>query len=552
MTTEVPKHLVDNRLAEALGGFGLKPSVESDYSYDVELFIKVHVGGDNVALVTEPFDCSDDRVRVVKIAGHLLERKDVECAVAVCYSGRVPHESTEETRYAWRIIRKPEQDSEWMSGGIAELAFSIALSPGGPREPGDTARALVDNLVECNAGPLVAALPFSSATSRTFEGLRRVVAEVFYIEVIIASHDSERVGFSVDGEKPEVLLVCKPRAAVGEGSSVTRVVNLARNPSSAEEAQSVASHIEGRIRAGKEPKRESGSVYQVEGTELCEGDWGAVRLFSPFLREQFLQLTRGCIFPKTFLGKIADIGPTGRSVRDAFLRRRLAPDLQEYGAFWGHDNESTRTMRVEADSSVWPHPGKEKRARRYWGRRSNLLLPYQPNLSSVRLMAVRLDEPSLGSMWTNCTIRSGCGESEQLEKALCVYLNSTVGILAMLGGLSRGDKLVRRRAAEHEWETLAVPDFANCDYALEALVTAFDESGDLELLPLPQSKGCPVRNAIDAVVCEALGIGSELVQSIRRLIVAEPSVKGESGKRRESSHAGGQQLSLLCYIDLNK
>ena len=332
--------------------------------------------------------------------------------------------------------------------------------------------------------------------------------------------------------------------AIGDGSAAIKVVNLAWNPSSAEEAESVASHIKDRIRAGKEPERESGSVHQVEGAELCEGDWGAVRLFSPSLRDHYRQLLRGDMFPMTRLGEIADIGTTGRSVRDAFSRRRLAAGLPEYKAFWGHDNKSTRTMRVEADSPVWPHSDEGKHARRYWGLRSNLLLPYQPNLSSVRLMAVRLDEPSLGSMWTNCTIRPGCGESEQLEKALCVYLNSTVGILAILGGLSRGDKLVRRRAAEQEWETLAVPDFTNCDSALEALVTAFDESGDLELLPLHQSEGCQRRNAIDAVVCRALGISDETVRAIRRHIIAEPSLITTNNAEKKAPRVNGQQMSL--------
>ena len=97
-----------------------------------------------------------------------------------------------------------------------------------------------------------------------------------------------------------------------------------------------------------------------------------------------------------------------------------------------------------------------------------------------------------------------------------------------------------------------MPDFAHHDAAPKALASAFDELGDLELLPLPQLDVCPVRNAIDAAVCEALGICSKLVHSIRMHVVAEPSVTGGSRKRRESPHAGDQQLSFLRYIDLNK
>ena len=133
-----------------------------------------------------------------------------------------------------------------------------------------------------------------------------------------------------------------------------------------------------------------------------------------------------------------------------------------------------------------------------------------------------------------------------------MYLNSTVGILAMLGGFNHDKELTRRRSTVTGWELLAVPDFAHCDAAMKALATAFDELGNCTLLPLPHMDVCPVRDAIDTTVCEALGISKKLVQCIRRLIVAEPSVKGKSGKRRESPYAGGQQLSLLRCIDLNK
>ena len=183
----------------------------------------------------------------------------------------------------------------------------------------------------------------------------------------------------------------------------------------------------------------------------------------------------------------------------------------------------------------------------FWERRSRLLLPLQPYLPKVRAMAVRLDEPTLGSMWTNCRIRQGCQEPEQLEKALCMYLNSTFGILAMLGGFTRSEDLKRRRPTVREWKMLAVPDFYQLDGALMALAAAFDELCDCEMSPLSQSDTCPVRNAIDHAVCEALGISNELVQSIRQHVVAEPSVSTEGSTQQKLPQAERQQpLFDLC------
>ena len=285
-------------------------------------------------------------------------------------------------------------------------------------------------------------------------------------------------------------------------------------------------------------------MQEVGYEELYEGDWGAVRLLSPFLRERFLQLKNRGMFPETHRRAVADIGPTGRSVRDAFSRRQLAPDVQEYKALWGQDNDRTQTMRATAVSSVWAHPERLSKAGRYWDHRSRLLLPLQPYLPKVRSMAVRLDEPTLGSMWTNCGIKPICREPEQFEKALCVYFNSTIGILAMLGSFTCSESLLRQRPTVQELKKLTVPDFTQEDGVLKVLAASFDELGERVLLPLSQSETCPVRRAIDHAVCEALGISNELVQSIRQHVVAEPSVMTEGSMGEKSPQVEAPQTSF--------
>ena len=163
--------------------------MESGDSDGVQLFIRVRVGGDGVALVTESTDGSEGRARTVEAAERLLERKDVKCAVAVCYSSNVPYESTEETRYALRVIRGSRQVSEWMTGGIADLALTIMLSPASPRATGDAALALAENLSECNANALVKVLPFSAATGWALVEIRQIMAKAFQVDFIISSHD---------------------------------------------------------------------------------------------------------------------------------------------------------------------------------------------------------------------------------------------------------------------------------------------------------------------------------------------------------------------------
>ena len=552
MSTDIPKNLLVSRLSEALRDFGLEPSVETGASNGVELFIRVLVGRDDVAVVMESHDRKEGRKRAEQATMLLLKRNDVKCAVAVCYAGRDSHESTEHPRYTWRVVHKPGQDSDWMTGGLAGLALTVMLSPAGLTKPGDAARALVNNLVEYNAGALVRIIPMAAATNETFVETRRLLVRAYHLDFIMAYHDGKRAGFSWTGNKREVLLVCRPRSSARDSMSATQAINLAKSPSTAEGVRAIATCIKQDIESGDESVDEFGSVRRVDYAELHDGDWGALHFLSPFLREQFLQLKRGGMFRSVHLGAIADIGPTGRSVRDAFSKRQLAPDAQGYKAFWGHGSASVQTMRAKAVSNIWAHPERLKSARRHWNRRSRLLLPLQPHLPKARLMAVRHDQLMLGSMWTNCRIRIPEDEQADHEKALCVYLNSTLGILSMLGGSTRRNDFNRLWPTVEDMKRLPVPDFSQKAGALPALAAAFDESGDRNMSPLRQLDTCPVQNAIDAAVCDAMGISDELIRAIGQHLVAEPSVAGGTGERQALPKVvGQQQLFDLLIRDNN-
>ena len=168
-----------------------------------------------------------------------------------------------------------------------------------------------------------------------------------------------------------------------------------------------------------------------------------------------------------------------------------------------------------------------------------MLFPVAPYLPKARTTAVRLDEPTIGSMWTNCTISKQENEQAEYERALCVYFNSTLGILSMLGSFKPMERLFRLESTATALSKLPVPDFTKCSGALSALAASFDELGECELSPLPESDICPVQYAIDRAVCGALGIQEELVHLIRWHLVSEPTVTGERYQIEE------RQLSFL-------
>ena len=65
-------------------------------------------------------------------------------------------------------------------------------------------------------------------------------------------------------------------------------------------------------------------------------------------------------------------------------------------ALWQHDTDVTQSMFARPDSHVVSKLKYRKRADKYWGQRSRLLLPTHLNLPTIMAVAVRLSVSSLG------------------------------------------------------------------------------------------------------------------------------------------------------------
>ena len=80
-----------------------------------------------------------------------------------------------------------------------------------------------------------------------------------------------------------------------------------------------------------------------------------------------------------------------------------------------------------------------------------------------------------------------------MEKALCVYLNSSIGVLALLGNRTNRE-ISYPRFSSDDLIKLVVPNFAVIgEAAVAKLATAYDAHAADVLLPLPQMDADPVR-----------------------------------------------------------
>ena len=151
-------------------------------------------------------------------------------------------------------------------------------------------------------------------------------------------------------------------------------------------------------------------------------------------------------------------------------------------------------------------------------------MPTHLSLPTIRMVAVQLDLPALGSLWVPCKPIFDGVDVEVLEKALCAYLNSSVGVLAILG--NRTNKTLHYPTlAIHDMRSIPVPDFGTLPAgALYKMADSFDALVNAPFGLLREMDTCESRLALDTTVRNALGIDTEGVAMVRRAITFEPSV----------------------------
>ena len=380
---------------------------------------------------------------------------------------------------------------------------------------------LAEDLVKCERGTVAVVLPTVGATNFSTRLLRMYLAEKFHVDTIVTSHDPSRIYFSENTNIGEMLLICR-RWENTRDKPDTKVVNLIDNPATPTAAIGVAREIV------------TGNVDRIKGTlqewpreRIEAGNWGAVQFLSPYLCEQFSQLKEGKLFGTRALGLFAVVGPAGQRIRDAF-RRSALPDKNAMVALWYHKTDITQTMLAQTDTYIVPKAEKRNLAQSYWAKRGRLMIAARTFLPTIRCISVRVSQEALGSLWVPCKPKQNTKFSEQiLEKALCVYFNSTLGVLAILGDRTN-KKPTYPQLSLDDMRRIPVPDFNVLgESQVTALATAYDTLCNFTLQPLPRMEECETRKALDRTVTSALGIAPEIVASIRRELTREPSVTGK-------------------------
>ena len=362
---------------------------------------------------------------------------------------------------------------------------------------------------EKEGSTLAMVLPLTFATDVAGRECRIMLAERLYIDTIICSHDPTRIYFSENTSIGEILLI--GRRQIQNEPRATRIVKLVWNPATPADADVLAQRIL------RKDLKDWGIIQDWPYERVIDGDWGSVQFLSVHLCNTFVDLRTGHIIPIIQLGALSVVGPEGRRIRDAFTRTNMPASSMR--ALWFNDTSLTQSLAVDPDCYIVSKGGKKDHlAKKYWQQRSRLLLPADPRLDTAKTLAVCLGEPVLGSRWIPVRPLENSG---LMEKALCIWFNSSIGILAMLGG--RTSKVLSRpRLSISDMRHMPVPRFD--EETTRVLASVFDRLRRLPLGNLRDLETDRVRLQLDQAVTRELRIDPGLVASIRHDLSREPCI----------------------------
>ena len=369
-------------------------------------------------------------------------------------------------------------------------------------------------------GTLATVLPMVTATNPSSLGIRKFIAENFHIETLVVSHDPKRPMFSESTGISEMLLVCRKHGAGVPAAAPAKVINLARNPESPSRAVMAGSVIT------SSRKSDWFIAQKIAPHQLARGDWSPVQFLLPRLFSLFDKVRGGEFFPVISLSSIGKM-LNGRMVRGAFKRTDF-PTKRGMIALWDNNTQFITAMAAKHDSDVDYKPGHEKLGERTWSGRARFMLPSRLGLPLTRATSVVLSRPAVSSAWYPLTLSIGNGsQRHSIEKALCLYLNSSVGILSLLG--VRDFRILNfPRFSQDSIGRLSVPDLMKLpEKTITKMAVAFDEHAKSELLHLRDMQQDDTRRAIDDAVAAVLGIPQADMEEIRELLPREPSISGQ-------------------------
>ena len=425
---------------------------------------------------------------------------------------------------------------------------------------GTTFTAIANNMVRAD-GRIALILPTSAMMGGSYDAgdeqayswqrLRNLLYEHYdqIVIVSIAQPEKKDSAFSADSDFADCMVIAR-RIRTGETPSHrAHFVNLTACPASKLEAQETARAIKEAIASTSQTgdsnrvaigDDEIGFVLHENTAENRK--WTTLRISEPTLAQRARRLQHGDLslpqragaikIPITAARGLTQVGPVHRDIigrsNSPFSKRDGYKSTDEYPMLWNHDKKGQNlqnSMLVPPDSHGEVRQKQDKAAERMWNKSATHLhinQDFQFNANAIA--AAYTASPSLGGRaWPTLA-----AASPQQEKVLCVWLNSTLGLMAYWIESNRNQD------GRGGITVTAIPDLPLLDVTvltetqLDAAVKIFDDLHEKKLLPANEAWRDPVRQELDQrLLNEVLELdekADEQLKILRLQWCSEPTV----------------------------
>ena len=377
-------------------------------------------------------------------------------------------------------------------------------------------------------------------TGPSWKQTRSLIERDFVLDMVITSHDPLRWNFSDSTDLSEALLIATRRPeGQDQAERYTTFINLWDNPNGVLDAHRVAQAVTATPPARLEETgtallevdgRHVGEALSIPESRLTGRKWSGVQFARADLVRSALRLLNDGevwvpseeITANIPISRFSDLGKIGPDIRDLWDGFERTTAVTAYPMIENHDTNKRRCISTKPDKYlaplVEPPPGRRlKPVNQLWPKAGRLLVGARFWLNTVRVVAMRADDNVLGSMWWPVRV-----EDPKVEKALTVWLNSSLGILTLLAvrNTTRGSWVQLKKADLEEMPVLDTRSLS--PEQLKGLAELFDEMADTEFERLPGMVDCPARQALDAGISRILGLPD--LSKLRDLLASEPVV----------------------------
>lgn len=401
--------------------------------------------------------------------------------------------------------------------------------------------ALADKYLKIG-GRMAFVLPVALATGEAWGISRKLLADGYHVEMVIVSHDAEHPNFSENTGLSELMFIAR-KLKKNESAGNTIYVNLLHNPRTIYEAMDIAE----RVKSNELVKLDKNAIIPVlgsEGHKLAElislpvthatDQWMGVQFVQASALRTAVMLSQGKVvipgkstvsIPMCELGLLGNLGYDRRDIHDAFTVSK--EDWSPYPAFWNHDSKQVVCIRQNPNSFLQPRSvaapkRKLKDHKNVVLNSGRILLVERVSTTTHRVLAISFSEPTLGNTWW--ALQTDL--SEEREKALLIWLNSTPSLLLMLSRrvTTQGAWMSVKKPA---WSTMPVLDVRNLpDNTVRRLADAYERLCSKELMALAKLDVDPIRREIDESLSSSLGLSD--IKMLRQILAREPGLTGKN------------------------